>query len=109
MSEQTDFSWEVGMDGSSISSSRGMSKLQTGLAVFFIIFAAILTLVTPLAIHAQSSAASMSGTITDSTGAVIPDARIVLRNVDTNVEQSTVSGSAGAFSIVSIAPGRYSL
>lgn len=71
--------------------------------------AAIVLSITPAALRAQSSAASLSGTVSDSTGAVVPGARVQLRNVDTNIEQSTATGSSGVFSMVNIAPGDYAI
>ena len=58
-------------------------------------------------IRGQSAAASASGTVTDTTGAVVQGARVSLRNTDTNVEQSTLTGSSGSYSVVNVAPGNY--
>jgi hypothetical protein len=59
--------------------------------------------------HGQSAAASASGTVTDTTGAVVQGARVSLRNSDTNVEQSTQTGSSGSYSVVNVAPGNYTI
>lgn len=61
----------------------------------------------PLAGYAQSSSATISGTVTDSSGAVIPDAAVLLINTDTGTQQQTKSGSAGNYSIINIRPGNY--
>src|SRR5580693_3303083 len=58
---------------------------------------------------AQLSAASVNGIVLDPSGAVIPNARVVLRNIDTSVENTTVSNKAGIYSIFSITPGRYTI
>lgn len=63
----------------------------------------------PYVANAQSSAASLSGTVSDSSGAVVPGARITLHNTGTNVEQSTVTGASGSYSMVNVAPGNYSI
>lgn len=60
------------------------------------------------ALYAQSSA-SVSGTVTDPTGAVIPGAQIVLTNTDTNVATKTATNGSGAYSITGIVPGNYSI
>src|ERR1035438_6698633 len=60
-------------------------------------------------IHGQSAAASVSGTVTDTTGAVVQGARLLFRNTDTNVEQSTLTGSSGSYSVVNVAPGNYTI
>ncbi|MFZ0744709.1 MAG: carboxypeptidase regulatory-like domain-containing protein [Terracidiphilus sp.] len=58
---------------------------------------------------AQVSTASVNGTIRDPQGAVIPGAAIVLRSLDTSVEHSSVSNSAGTYVILNIPPGRYTI
>jgi Carboxypeptidase regulatory-like domain len=58
---------------------------------------------------AQQSTASLNGSVADSTGAVIADADLSLRNVATNVERHTLSNSVGYYVFVNIAPGNYTL
>jgi hypothetical protein len=62
----------------------------------------------PSAAFAQSSA-SVSGTVTDASGAVVPGATVVIKNTDTNVQQATVSSAAGTYSLINVVPGDYSL
>ncbi len=69
----------------------------------------IAVLALPLAMQAQSTSATISGTVTDESGAVIQGARIVLTNEATSTEQATISGSAGNFTIINIPPGTYSI
>src|SRR5258708_7355908 len=56
---------------------------------------------------AQLSTASLGGAVRDPSGAVVPNAQIVLRNVATGVENTTTSNSAGAYLFLAITPGRY--
>jgi Carboxypeptidase regulatory-like domain len=58
---------------------------------------------------AQVSTASINGVIRDPTGAVVPNATIVLRNVDTSVERTSTANNAGAYGFVSIPVGNYTL
>src|SRR5271170_4258015 len=58
---------------------------------------------------AQLSTASLSGAVRDASGAVVPSAKIVLRNVATNVEKTTTSNGVGAYLFVDITPGSYTL
>ncbi len=45
----------------------------------------------------------------DSSGAIVPDAKVVLRNVDTGVENIGSSNKAGNYVFVDVPPGHYSL
>jgi len=58
--------------------------------------------------YAQSSA-SISGTVTDPSGAKLVKAHIAIKNVDTNVEQTSITTGAGTYSIINVPPGRYSI
>jgi len=68
--------------------------------------ASLACLVCALAGLAQS-VSSVSGTVTDPTGAVIPNAAIELENVDTGLKRSTTTDAAGGYSFPQLAPGAY--
>ncbi len=63
----------------------------------------------PLTAHAQVSTASVTGTVMDSQGAVVPNASIALINVDTRVEMHSETNETGRYVIINITPGRYTL
>ncbi len=58
---------------------------------------------------AQLSSASVNGTIRDQKGAVIPDATVIVHNVDTNVDHQAESNGSGAYAILNLVPGKYTL
>ncbi|MGA9718103.1 MAG: carboxypeptidase-like regulatory domain-containing protein [Acidobacteriaceae bacterium] len=58
---------------------------------------------------AQAGRGGVSGTVTDSTGAVIPQATVELRGVKTGITQTGTTTAAGVYSFVSVAPGSYDL
>ncbi|MEK7408458.1 MAG: TonB-dependent receptor [Acidobacteriota bacterium] len=62
---------------------------------------------TPL--PAQSPAATLQGTVTDATGAVVPNAAITLVNEATNVRQTTQSNQKGDYYFSHLPPGPYKL
>src|SRR5262245_30124668 len=62
---------------------------------------------TASAASAQITAATISGTIKDATGGVLPGADIVARNVDTGISRATVSNTDGAFTLPGLPPGKY--
>ncbi len=61
------------------------------------------------ALRAQLSTASVNGVVRDSSGAVVPDVSMVLHNVDTGVDRKTVTNGSGAYVLLNIPPGPYSL
>jgi outer membrane receptor protein involved in Fe transport len=66
-------------------------------------------LVQPHVLCAQSSTASVNGTIRDASGAVAPGVALTLRNVETGVERQGASNEAGVYVFVNILPGSYTL
>lgn len=56
-------------------------------------------------LFAQTS--SITGNVTDPSGAVIPGATITLRNVDTGAERNTVADDQGRYNIQQVSPGFY--
>jgi hypothetical protein len=57
----------------------------------------------------QGERATITGTVTDSTKATVPQATVTIRNVATNVATHTTTNSAGLYFITSIPPGTYEL
>jgi hypothetical protein len=62
-----------------------------------------------VAAFGQAGRGSVSGTVTDPSGAVIPGAKITLTNSATHVSQSTTANGSGDFAFISLSPGTYSL
>ncbi len=61
------------------------------------------------ATSAQSIFGSLSGTVTDSNGAVIPDAKVQVQNDSTKITQQLVSNKVGYFSATQLPIGTYSV
>src|SRR5207248_6551825 len=57
----------------------------------------------------QVNTASLTGLVTDPSGAVVPDATVMLSNVATNVSQTTTTSNAGYYSFAAIQVGAYKL
>lgn len=64
---------------------------------------------TPGYLHAQLDTGSVTGTIVDQTGAVIPNVAITLTNDATGVVMTTKSTATGSYFIGSVRPGTYTL
>src|SRR5258708_16109756 len=62
-----------------------------------------------LASHAsdQISGATLSGTVTDQSGGVVPQATISIKNVATGITRSTTTSTAGFYSAPNLLPGIY--
>ena len=58
---------------------------------------------------ADASSASLSTTVSDTSGAVIPSATVTLRNGDTNQQQTSASSKTGNASFPFLKPGHYIL
>src|SRR5436189_6238743 len=56
---------------------------------------------------AQITSATISGTIKDETGGVLPGVDVVIRNVETGLTRSVVTDSNGYFAVPGLAPGEY--
>lgn len=56
--------------------------------------------------YGQFSSA-IEGTVTDTTGAIVPSAKVVVTNTDTGVSQTTESNSAGFYRFSALGPGHY--
>src|SRR5215469_14917771 len=60
-------------------------------------------------LHAQTGSGQIQGTVTDATGAVMPNASLALEQVSTAVKSQTVSSASGFFVFPSLPPGAYRL
>ncbi len=74
-----------------------------------LLVAALCAIFATTSLYAQISNASINGTVRDSTGAVVPEAAILLRNTATGVETRTVTNDQGIYIILNILPGNYTL
>ncbi|SFS12969.1 Carboxypeptidase regulatory-like domain-containing protein [Granulicella pectinivorans] len=59
--------------------------------------------------HAQALYGSVTGTITDASGAVIPNAAIVLTNQGTSAVQTVTTDAQGLYTVRNLLPGSYSI
>jgi outer membrane receptor protein involved in Fe transport len=58
-------------------------------------------------VEAQTTTATVSGTVTDATGAAMPGAAIQVKNIDTSLTQSALTDGEGRFRVSSLPIGNY--
>src|SRR5215475_6429879 len=83
------------------------SNLKTIAASFLML--TIVVFATPLNLEAQVTGATISGTVTDTSGRVIPDARIVITNTATSISRSLTTNADGFFTVPNLLAGSYDL
>jgi len=89
-----------------------MSKMRcarSGHAIAYGLFSVILLLSCSLFARAQSTYGTLTGSVLDSTGAVVPGATVTLINKSTQEKQVQTSGDSGLYSFVNLNPGEYHL
>ena len=69
----------------------------------------ILTLLVSQPLSAQVAEATLSGTVTDASGAGVPNARISVKNLDTSQSATTQTNSAGLYSVPNLMAGKYEI
>src|SRR5688572_17184177 len=58
---------------------------------------------------AQTTNATIEGTVLDAQGAVLPGVTLTLRNVESGVTRTAVSEGDGGYRLAGLPPGRYDL
>src|SRR5262245_26296388 len=82
------------------------SSLQ---ALFIAVFVLALSVVMALSTEAQSFTGSITGTITDPAGAVVPNATVTLTALETGRTRMTTTNAAGEYNFPNLPPGEYKI
>src|SRR5207244_1739058 len=73
----------------------------------FFIAALLVCLVLPAITFAQSSNATVSGSVSDVSGALIPGVSITAANTQTGIVTTVLSNESGTYNFASLQPGVY--
>ena len=68
---------------------------------------ALTILAAVLTVHAQTNTGTITGLVIDSGGAVVPGAKVAIREVSTNATVNTVTTEAGSYTVPSLPIGSY--
>src|ERR1700679_2234870 len=71
------------------------------------VFLAILMITITSSLSAQTVTGSIGGTVTDITGAVVPNAQVTAHNIATGIDTQATSNGAGIYSIRFLPIGQY--
>jgi hypothetical protein len=82
---------------------RSLAAIAALLVAVFLMFAA------PQASLGQGITASITGTVTDPSGAVVSGATVSVRNVDTNAIRTENTSDAGTYTVTQLPPGHYAI
>jgi hypothetical protein len=81
------------------------SRLQCIVATLFITLSIALT----ASAQSQITTATIEGTVTDPTGALVPGATVEIRNIETNISRNLTTDDEGRFRALQLTPGKYSV
>jgi len=85
------------------------THFSTRLAVSLFLIVVGLLFLLPTVFVGQINWASVTGIITDSTGAVVPGAKVMVRNLETGITRSAESNHEGYYTVANLEPGRYEI
>src|SRR5215471_11684979 len=90
-----------------IFSTRAFYKGCRGFLTWSVAFMALTSLFLSVRVRAQEFRGTISGTVTDSSGAVIKDAQVTITETNTNTVNRTKTDSAGQYVVPFLQPGTY--
>src|SRR5712672_960683 len=84
-----------------------MSSRSLSAAVLFLTLMVGIVLTSSIGVQGQSTYGSVSGAVTDSTGAAVVGAQVTLTNTGTSEKHTQTTNDQGTYSFVNVIPGEY--
>ena len=63
----------------------------------------------PVSLAAQTTLGAIRGVVTDPTGAAVTGVSVVVRNIDTNIQNRAATNESGLYEVTHLIPGRYAV
>ena len=76
---------------------------------FLVCVMLVLVVLASTPVYAQVAGATLSGTVTDASGAAVPNAKVSIKNSATGVARDVTTDSAGFYSVPNLLPGVYDI
>ena len=80
-----------------------MSSFTRGQVALFVVLSCAISL------QGQVSGGTITGTVSDASGSVIPKAKVTVTNRDTGVSRTSLSNAQGFYTAPNLVPGRYQI
>src|ERR1700745_3857073 len=84
------------------------SSLRSFTPAYLVLLTLSLTLSSAKLVHAQANA-GITGTVTDSSGAIVSGATVTITNQATGLQNHATTSSAGTYAVTGLTPGVYSI
>ncbi len=85
------------------------SVIRSRNLVRFAVFSLFLALLAVFALPASAQEATIVGTVTDPSGAAVPNAKVTVTNTDTNISKGFVTNDSGQYVAVDVHIGHYTV
>lgn len=79
------------------------------MGLVILVLATIALIALPTSMNAQLTRGTISGTVHDTSGAVIPGATVTITNLDTNFVRDAITNEVGFYRVTALEPGNYSV
>src|SRR6185437_935830 len=87
-----------------------MAEISLRIRIVSVLFLGLLSMLwLPRPLNAQVVGATLTGTISDPSGAAIPGANVTCKNLATGVVRDVSSDAAGFYTLPNVAPGTYTV
>ena len=85
-----------------------LNRIHAARILLQVTCAAMLLLI-PCLTLAQIGTGSVTGLVSDASGAVVPNSEVIVTNVDRNVPHATRTTDSGSYAVTGLTPGHYSV